>query len=81
MPGKNKVDSEPIDPLELLKLSINIGRNSLTQQTVADCEYIIRLYGVHRIERDGYLEGLILMELADRTLLDLLLASQSSPLS
>lgn len=49
------------------------------QRTLGDADNIIRVYGVHRIERDGFLEGLILMELADRTLFDLLVASQNSP--
>jgi serine/threonine protein kinase len=39
---------------------------------LSHCKHIIGFYGSHEIERDGYLEAYILMELGEKTVYDAL---------
>jgi hypothetical protein len=39
---------------------------------LSSCKHVIGYYGSHEIQRDGYLEAYILMELAQKTVYDLL---------
>lgn len=45
---------------------------------LSSCKHIIGYHGNHKIERDGYLEAYILMELAEKTVYDFIAAAEKT---